>query len=742
MSSPYNLSDLVQDPDFDSAISSDIEQLKTQGVNVSPWWFIRVSGRYNGRRSFPGGSPFFGSELDLRIDVDSRHPNSPVMNRVSGDIYRYVPRFENGNISLYREYRESWIMDSPTIERDDSKMIITGPIRYWKVAHSPTESIRIEIPINFRPFPHLGPAQVTIQYQGLSRISTYVCNKVSNAFRDVTLEVDVCNSVNIDPILPTYDTHSHPTRPATLPRRILSTEEAYQEAGISLTISPNRTAIDDSATQFGTWSPRELHDTMETSFDLFGGTWPRWALWCLLAGSFDNSGVGGIMFDTRIEYGGAGRLPERQGCAVFRNHSWFADLVGNPSNDAQDAAMRKFLYTYVHEIGHAFNFLHSWDKGRPDSLSWMNYDWKYDQRNGTNAFWSTFLLRFDDEELLHMRHGDRSSVIMGGDPWSTGSHLENPEVDAYVQQIDEGPIQLRITSKILYEYMEPVQIELEIKNISGSPRVIDTQLQPEYGHLVLYMQDPRRDSVSMYQPIMEMLSTPESKVLQPNETYSVIIDINFGKKGHYFREPGTYRIRAVYYNFGVPIPSEVVAITIAHPTSIKEQRDSLKYYSPVAGMVLYLNGSDSPYLAEGIRDLKQISQEYVESNVGAQISMALAENLSRPFHRVINGKRVKVREAKPGEALGLIDRAFTQLTKDKSNLSDTAYQHTVLRKANILASEGKVKEANGEVSDLKNYLESKRAKKELIDATARYSEALSDHRISDHRKSKHRKSNR
>ena len=35
-------------------------------------------------------------------------------------------------------------------------------------------------------------------------------------------------------------------------------------------------------------------------------------------------------------------------------------------------------------------------------------------------------MRFDDEELVHIRHGDRSAVIMGGDDWGSGGHLERP----------------------------------------------------------------------------------------------------------------------------------------------------------------------------------------------------------------------------------------------------------------------------------------------------------------------------
>jgi hypothetical protein len=120
------------------------------------------------------------------------------------------------------------------------------------------------------------------------------------------------------------------------------------------------------------------------------------------------------MFDAAA-FGGAGKAPERQGFAVFRKHQWFTNLpAGAPSNQDEAEAARKFLYTWGHEAGHAFNFLHSWNKNRPDSLSWMNYDWRYDNRNGDDSYWSNFRFRFDDEELIHLRHGDRSSVIMGG----------------------------------------------------------------------------------------------------------------------------------------------------------------------------------------------------------------------------------------------------------------------------------------------------------------------------------------
>ena len=43
----------------------------------------------------------------------------------------------------------------------------------------------------------------------------------------------------------------------------------------------------------------------------------------------------------------------------------------------------------------------------------MNYPWRYPQ-GGPGAFWNAFPFQFDDQELIHIRHAFRDSVIMGG----------------------------------------------------------------------------------------------------------------------------------------------------------------------------------------------------------------------------------------------------------------------------------------------------------------------------------------
>ena len=664
-----------------------------------------LSGRYQGLKT----APIAGyAELDLRIDIDQRYANSPVMNRVSGDFYQiFRIAFPGFNVT-WRTYLESWIVDSPAVTLSENQAEITGSVRFWKGTH-PTTQIRILIP--WSDPNGVGPAQVTFTAASGSS-STYLCDRKSDCFRDLNLEIDVCKSVNIEPLLPSYDTHSHPIRPPDLPQRTLTIEESYCETGIGVAINPDHTVIDDGNSNFISWSPAELHDAMEQHFSKYRGGWPKWEMWGLMAGTFDNPNVGGIMFDAGAIYGGAGEAPERQGFALFRNHSWFNNLVpGAPATQAQAWAMRHFLYTWVHEAGHAFNFLHSWNKNRPDALSWMNYDWKYDQRNGPNSFWSNFRFRFDDEELTHIRHGDRASVIMGGDPWSSGSHLEDPP--GIHSQVDgQAPIELLLRSKEYFEFMEPVSIELRLRNLLPNlPLYLDTRLNPEFGSVIIHIRRPY-GRMLMYAPICCKLATPRITVLMPliegvegEDRYSETISISYGVYGFYFDEPGEYLVRALYQGSGdVLIPSNVHRIRIGRPLTKEEDRLAQDFFTYPVGMSLYLNGSRSPFLAKGADVLEDVADQYKGSYLGAKAAMTMANSYSQPFFRVRENILYEEFPPDPEKALALTDSVLTLFKKDTAKSNNLSYHQLVRSRTENLVALGKDAQAKREVATLRSNL--------------------------------------
>src|ERR1043166_2157861 len=369
-----------------------------------------VSGLYQGDMMLPQPGRF---TLELRVDIDPRNMVSPVTNRISGDLYQISNTTLPGQPAQgARTYIESGIGDHPEVTISEDHVDVGGAVRFWIGNHpATTMAMRITWPGS----PPAVAAQATFTATG-GRTRKFNCRRGADHFREVQMEIDVCASVNRTPLLPSYDTSWHDVRPAGLPSRVLPLESAYEEAGVRVSIEPDHSVIDDAAPEFKSWTPAELHDAMETHFSHFSRTGPQWRMWGLMAGQFENALVGGIMFDA-ASVSGAANLPERQGFAVFRKHQWFDDLVPDtPQNQDQAHAMRQFLYTWVHEAGHAYNFLHAWDKGRPDALSWMNYDWRYEQRNGDGTFWKRFAFRFDDDELIHLRHGNRPAVIRAGDP--------------------------------------------------------------------------------------------------------------------------------------------------------------------------------------------------------------------------------------------------------------------------------------------------------------------------------------
>jgi hypothetical protein len=695
------------------------------------WWrCLRrggVSGRYEGEMTTPTAGRL---ALDLRVDIDPRYPNSPVMNRISGDFYnvfRTIPPGLGSRPLQWRIYRESWIVDAPVIKWSRCFVDISGRVRYWKGLHTLTS---IDIRIAWGNFRAAGPAEVTFTETGGTTFS-YSCPRQSDCFRSITLEVDVCSSINVPPLLPNYDTHAHADRPAGLPQRIMTVVEAYREAGICVTMQPIHTVIDDSDPAFTTWSDSELHDALETNFNLYG-TAASWRLWGVMAGKHDltdSLGLAGVMFDYGKVLDGPGRSPERQGFAVFRSHPAFDNLpAGVPASQAEADALRYFLFVWVHEAGHAFNLLHSWDKGRSSSLSWMNYP-----QNVTD-FWKNFQFEFDDEELIHLRHGDRSEVIFGGDPWSTGSRFEIPT--GATAEMDEGaPLELLLRSQKYFDYMEPVVVEFRLRNlIKYFPFPIDVRLRPEFGTTVVYIKRPDGQFLE-YKPIMYREATPQlqmlsaaAKELTGADRYSENISLTFDQHGFIFDMPGNYLIRAAYRGSGdILILSNIHQIRVGNPASREADRLTKDFFTQEVGMSLYLGGSRSPFLQKGMDVLEDLADRFSDSFLGAKLAFAIADSIGRPFFRIQDPENPTLTRSHPSDprkALALTQHALDVYRQTRDRSQNIAYHQLTRKRAEYLAAQDQRLKAKDELAQLCADLGQRGVNKTVITDIKAYAEKI------------------
>ena len=691
-----------------------------------------VSGSYRGLRSGSGSAV---ERLDLRIDVDSRIAQGPVLNRESGDVFRIDKVAMPGKPPKETEvYLESWIVENPSMKSDSDATVITGVVRYWKATH-PKTTATIRIPAS----PAGAPAQVTLARQA-SPPASYDCAPAGIFFRAVNLEVDVCKSVNKEPVLTSYSTHSLPQRPPGTPDRLLTVERTYGEAGVQMTIrAAARSVVDDSDPRFESWSDAELHNAMERHFSQYKGAWPQWELWGLLAGAYDDELVGGIMFDYAAADSGPKNSPERQGFAVFRKHFWFDSLVANPKTGAELEAARRFVWVFTHEAGHAFNLLHSFDKQRPDALSWMNYVENYDSIHGDGSYWKAFPFRFDDEELIHIRHGSRSSVIMGGDPWGQGGQAESPPgaeafdvpPAAMTSVSGDVPLEILVRSQPYFEFLEPVSIELRARNLLDVPVDVSATLHPEFGRVSLFVKRPDGRLVE-YLPITCKIAKDRTITLSPagaeddSDRHSRSVFVSYGRYGFYFDEPGQYSVRALYHGPGnMVIPSNVQRLRVGYPKSAEADRKAQDYFSYQAGASLYLGGSHSDYLSSGMQTLLGFVDSDKGSLAAAKTAARIALGVGRPFHDV-NAERA-LHLATKGDAksaLKLTDAALAVFRRNPCRDLNIALERCVRARADLLQRTGDTERARDELTALARELAKAGVKPGVIDRIQHDADAI------------------
>lgn len=671
-----------------------------------------ISGRYSG--SSVSSTNLRSVRLELRLDVDTRYSaDSPVMNKVSGDHFTRTSRpFPPG--AGAEVYSHSWIVDDPAVTFERCNATITGDVHFFSGSR-PATTVRIVVDWQS------GTTTAAATFSGGVSETYPVLVFVSDAFRTLELEMDYCESAHVDPLTPTYGTHQHTTRPPDITDRPLTIAAAYREAGVDITDSGGTSVVDDSAAGFATWSVAELHDAMETAFSRYTSTWPNWRMWGLQVGRFDSAGTGGIMFDAPAASGGAGDRPDRQGFAVARSHPWFTDLVPTPTTQAQFEAMRKFLYVWVHEAGHAWNLLHSWNKGRPSALSWMNYDWRYDAINGANSFWAGFRMRFDDEELVHIRHGDRRAVIMGGDDWGSGGHLDAPPL-ASLEAGPDQPLELIVRAKPYFALMEPVAIELRLRNTTPVPIPIDPRLDPRHGTTMIVVSRPDgtwRD----YTSVMCLLDDPAPLTLAPAATdsaaegpdrYSEQVPLTFGSAGFVFDLPGTYRIKAVYDDGTLTAVSEVAAVRVGVPLNRDEDRLAADWFTNAVGLTVALGGSMSPHLSQGRDTLRDAADRFTKTQLGTAAAQVLAAGVGEDFYRREDDKLVRSHEADPEAALELTEPALKAHKAEGDKTTNLAYRSLVEQRVELHVSAGRPAEARKELGSLATALQRRGANPNVV----------------------------
>lgn len=584
-------------------------------------------------------------QVELRVDVDRTRP----MKRVSGDFYQTVGKTTS--------YFGSFVVDSPAVTVSSTKVVVKGKGRFTFSAGAPVVQVTIPRVNILQP-----QAAATLQFFTVTNTpgASYHCPFASLHFRTVRIETDSVSDLVGSPFA-SYNTGSLPSGGSA---RNISVVSAFGEAGIGMVPTGGNNVIDISEAQANaTWSNAELHASMQTHFTLWSDV-QQWCVWQLVAQQHDyGSGLYGIMFDQQGK--------QRQGCAVFN--------VGIGGATAEQQRLQ--LYTYVHELGHCFNLLHSWQKSlasppkpdRPDALSWMNYPWYY-PKGGPAGFWSSFDFRFDDEELIHLRHGFRNDVIMGGNNFIVGSSLGREVLADPIS--DESGLVLGIsTHQRSFALGEPVVLELKLKATTTRGRRAHTWLHPDFGMVRIVISKPSGQVVA-YEPMIDHLVGERQKMLGVDDEVRDSAYIGYGKGGFYFDQPGQYRVRAAYAALdGSQVLSEILTIRVRYPVTRDEDTLAELFLGDDQGVLLYLQGSDNRSLRAGNDAFDEVIDRFGDHPMATYARMVKGINAGRVFKTVNAGKGrpVTVRAADKAESIALLSSAAATHVLDPVSEDEVRY---------------------------------------------------------------------
>ena len=592
------------------------------------------------------------TKLVLRIDVNGLPGSCSSVNRVSADVFAVSQLGED----TWDDYQKSWRVEAPSLISSEDPVAIGGTA----TSSIPGESLTVDVQVPLQAQP--GPAVVTVRKSdGTS--SVYSCAWVGDAFREVTLEEDVCKSVTSHPVPRVEISNGPGAQP-----RIITRESAYADAGVRLSFASQTqktVGVVDDVTSTGPgliWTDDELNHALADHFQ--GGTskGPQWSLWALLAGAHNDPTTAGVMFDRTSGPAGTAGSPSRQGFAVFRQHEWFKDLA----ND-DPMAQRRYLLAWVHEMGHAFNLLHTEFTSVPiDVPTWMVDEIDFERRT-QRLFWNDFQFRFHETELVHLRHGYLRTVAIGGDDFFGESYLKSSPSERSLSEqelifsrpMTPGPLELLLRSCGYFEFREPLTVEARVRNrLENEYLPIRSSLHPEEGGLTFYILRPDRRLVK-YEPVIRKLTNWQMRTLAPSgdtgrDRYSAAIPLTFGRDGFYFDTPGEYRIRAVYSLGKGVVLSNVLRVRVGYP-SPEADRKAQDFFTDDVGWALYLEGSQSPYLSKGIDVLHDLAAQ--PTPLGVQVASSIVRGVGAPFYQT-DKKVVTRKEGRPGDALKLTDQAY------------------------------------------------------------------------------------
>ena len=567
--------------------------------------------------------------LDLRFDAAGA-------DAVSADIFRLGPSDRQDWVASVRSAPGTSVTDTPgpwpVVAEDDIGGHTTG--RLHATSGNGVEGALHAVLVLDAPLNGL-PARTEIAVDTVLQ---------PTALRSLSIEIESEQGVAA-PV--TYDFRD---REVTIDSCLEDAGFSVGQTGVASTIPP--------APASG-WEIPQLHTLMQ-DFAQASLAARAWELHLMLLSQAKEQGLFGVMFDTT-------EVLPRQGAAVF------ADSIRQFAGKDYD---RKLIQTSVHELGHALNLAHRFERvvGRADSTSFMNYDWRYLGGKREHDFWDQFAFTFDPDELSFLRHAPRSAVIPGGAAFHSVRYWNEGTggYSAYVPEVQLDGLKLELRPPAngrLFNFAQPVFLEARLTNLSD--QAIDFRpdlLDPKGGFLEILIRKTGGVSTRSladaepFSPIMQRcVHAPPGAAdsVAPQQSIANNVNLTYGSSGFAFAEPGAYEVTALL-SFADEqrdfiVRSDPLPIRVAAPMQIEEEHDAMDLFRDDVGVYLALGGNRNLETAhDKLAAIAERRGGDLADPIVATIVRAQALDATREYVRKDAKRDFSRQAAKPEEAATLL----------------------------------------------------------------------------------------
>jgi hypothetical protein len=342
---------------------------------------------------------------------------------------------------------------------------------------------------------------------------------------------------------------------------------------------------------------------------------------------------------------------------------------------------------------------------RRDALTWMNYPPEFP--GGEDDFWEAFQFQFEQDELIHLRHGFRDDVIMGGHPFEGEAFLRSSE--RTLKQPRKPSLQLRLEAPKSLDLGEPVRVEIRLSCEGSGAVQVHPFLHPRDGFVQFSICKPGGRVVT-FEPWFRRCRSAESLALNAKRSalYESVY-LGFGKRGLYFKQPGLYQIRALYQTLdGARVLSNLLELRIRSPLSEENDGIAERYLGDQQGRLFALRGSDSQGLREGNEKLQEVVEIYGNNPLASHARMVKGYNWAREFRSIGPKGETRARPCRPKKAAEYLKPVADDFTSGRLRIDDITFSRTIRRLAEGQLEVGDRKAARATLSQLEDQLKQKR----------------------------------